>query len=171
MTPHVTLRPVTEADFPTLYAHQQEPEANRLAAFPPRPWEIFEKHWKRILADTSLVARAICADGEVAGQIGVFGPPDEREVGYWLGSAWWGRGIGSRAVALCLEEVKDRPLHAHVAQRNPASRRVLEKCGFKVVGTERGALIEGSEVVDQWIMRLGSHEGKGRSTPTPEATR
>lgn len=170
MKPHVTIRPVTEDDLPTLCSHQQEPEANHLAAFPPRPWPIFVKHWKRILADPSCIVRAIVADGDVAGQIGIFGPADEREIGYWLGSAWWGRGIASQAVALILDEIPDRPLHAHVAQRNPASARVLQKSGFEIVGTERGPLIEGAEVVDQWIMKLGSHERRGRSTPKPAAT-
>ena len=39
----------------------------------------------------------------------------ERNVGYWLGRAYWGRGYASRALALLLDEVTDRPLIAHVA--------------------------------------------------------
>jgi RimJ/RimL family protein N-acetyltransferase len=148
------LRPVAEKDFPALYEQQADPEANRMAVFPARDWIAFESHWKSILSDTTLVARAIVVDGRVAGNIGVFGPPDERLVGYWIGRAYWGRGIATAGLALLLAEVAERPLHAHVAKTNIGSIRVLEKCGFVVSGESRASAGDGGESVDEWIMRL-----------------
>jgi RimJ/RimL family protein N-acetyltransferase len=56
----------------------------------------------------------------------------QRKVGYWIGKEFWGRGIATRALALFLAEVSERPLYASVATSNVGSIRVLEKCGFTI---------------------------------------
>ena len=76
----------------------------------------------------------------------------ERPVGYWIDRAHWGRGIASRALPAFLRIVTARPLVAHVAKHNVASRRVLEKSGFVVV-EESKADFEGTEIGDL-TMRL-----------------
>ena len=48
------LRDVVEADLPILFEHQIDPEANRMAAFPPRQWPAFLDHWGRILQDRGI---------------------------------------------------------------------------------------------------------------------
>ncbi len=58
------------------------------------------------------------------------------EVTYWIAQAHWGQGHASRALALLLEQT-DRPVLARVALDNLGSRRVLEKTGFEVVGSNR----------------------------------
>jgi RimJ/RimL family protein N-acetyltransferase len=77
------------------------------------------------------------ADGEVAGDIGSWEQDGVREVGYWVGRAFWGRGIATRALEQFLGVIDVRPLRAHVARTNIASARVLEKCGFVVVGEDQ----------------------------------
>jgi len=42
-------------------------------------------------------------------------------------------------------------LQAHVAKTNLASIRVLEKCGFVVVGEDKLALKPGGEEIEGWI--------------------
>jgi len=54
-----------------------------------------------------------------------------REVGYWLGKAYWGKGIATHALELFLEIETTRPLYAAAVKNNTGSIRVLEKCGFK----------------------------------------
>jgi len=93
------------------------------------------------MAEPSNTTRTILCDGQVAGNILSWDAADGREVGYWLGREFWGRGIATRALELLLEELRMRPLYAHVVRHNAASRRVLEKCGFVVVGAA-GALPE-----------------------------
>lgn len=110
-----------------------------MAAFPSRSEDAFMTHWKtNILGDDSVGKKTILLAGEVAGNIVSFGEPAEREVGYWIGKEYWGKGVASNALALFLELEKTRPLHAHVAKHNTGSVRVLEKCGFKLTGTEVG---------------------------------
>jgi RimJ/RimL family protein N-acetyltransferase len=47
-----------------------------------------------------------------------------------------------------------RPLHARVASDNVASRRVLEKCGFRVIATERGFAEARAGEIEEFVLRL-----------------
>lgn len=143
-----TIRPVTEGDFRVLFDQQNDPLANEMAVFPARDRVAFQAHWRKILADSTVVARAILDNGRVAGNVGVWGPAEERLVGYWIGREYWGKGIATRGLALLLSELPERPLHAHVAKTNVGSVRVLEKCGFTVTGENRDGDVE------EWIMTL-----------------
>jgi RimJ/RimL family protein N-acetyltransferase len=134
LTAELFLRPVEPGDLDTLFEHQRDPESNRMAAVPARERPAFDAHWARILADESTTIRTIVVNGEIAGNVLSWRTPDERLVGYWIGREYWGRGIATRALAAFLSEVRERPLHAHVATSNLGSIRVLEKCGFKVSG-------------------------------------
>ena len=84
---------------------------------------------------------AIEVDGALAGGIGYTRRDDvERigaEVGYWLGRPFWGRGVGTRSLKLFLQRERVRPLYADPFSGNPASIRILEKCGFERSGTVR----------------------------------
>jgi RimJ/RimL family protein N-acetyltransferase len=138
MTP--TLREVRDGDLPVLYAQTSDPEAVRTAAFTaddPADRARFDAHWARIRTDPDVLLRAVvAADGELLGHTAVYGPPEEREVTYWIGRAHWGRGVATAALRALLAEVPERPLHARVAADNHGSLRVLHRCGFTV--TERG---------------------------------
>jgi RimJ/RimL family protein N-acetyltransferase len=132
----VELRPVQAADLPVLFEHQADPAATEMAAFPTREREAFMAHWERILADETVIARAVVADGRLAGNVVSFEHDGEREVGYWIGREFWGGGIATAALAAFLEVETARPLHAGVARHNAGSLRVLEKCGFAVSGQD-----------------------------------
>ncbi len=127
---NVSLREVEPADLPVLYEHQADPVAVAMAAFPPREYDSFIAHWERSLADESIVARAIVADGRLAGHVVSFLRDGEREVGYWIGRELWGGGIATAALEQFLRIETRRPLRAGVASHNAGSLRVLAKCGF-----------------------------------------
>lgn len=129
----VILRETTLEDVPILFEHQRDPVAAVMAAFPSRDWDAFVPHDAKLRADPAALRRTIVADGEVVGSIGVWGE-DEREIGYWIDRAVWGKGIASAALATLLAEVKERPLTAHVAEHNVGSMRVLERNGFVETG-------------------------------------
>ena len=133
MTPNVTLREVRDTDLPILYEHQADPEANRMAHFPPRDREAFMAHWTRILRDGPGLARAIDVDGEVVGNVVSWEQDGERDVGYWVGREHWGKGVATEALRALVSELEERPLFAHVVEHNIGSIRVLEKCGFRRV--------------------------------------
>jgi len=126
----VLLRDVTEDDLPLLFEHQFDVHATRMAAFPARDRDAFDRHWAQILGDATVVTRTILADGAVAGNVVSWLQDGERLVGYWIGREHWGRGIATRALAELLGEIEERPLYARVARHNVGSIRVLEKCGF-----------------------------------------
>jgi len=153
MTNPVLLRDVIEADLPTLYEQQLDPEATAMAAFPSRDYDVFMAHWKKIMAYENNLIKTILRDGQVAGYILSWEMEGEREVGYWLGKEYWGKGIMTQALAKYLSIVQTRPLMAHVARHNVGSRRVLEKCGFVVIGEDKYANPAGVEV-EEFVLRL-----------------
>jgi RimJ/RimL family protein N-acetyltransferase len=132
----IVLRRVVEEDLPTFYEQQLDPEATEMAAFPSRAWEPFIAHWRKIMGDETGTLRTILFEGKVAGNVVGFEQDGEREVGYWIGREYWGRGIATEALRQFLEEVKTRPLYAHVVKHNVGSQRVLEKCGFRMARQE-----------------------------------
>ena len=133
MTNNIILRDVAESDLPILFEQQLEPEATAMAAFPSRDRGAFMAHWTKIMANESNVLKTIVFDGRVAGNIVGWESSGEWEVGYWIGKEYWGKGIATQALLLFLDVLKTRPLYAHVVKHNIGSRRVLEKCGFKVI--------------------------------------
>ena len=150
----VRLRDVVEDDLPTFYDHQLNPEAIRMAAFPPREWEAFMAHWARILRDETVTTQTILVDGQVAGNVVSFEQVGERHVGYWLGREFWGRGVATEALAQFLRHERTRPLCARVARRNVASIRVLRKCGFALSGGDEGSSRERGDDGDEVLLQF-----------------
>jgi RimJ/RimL family protein N-acetyltransferase len=140
----VHLRSVIDSDLPIFFEQQLDPVATQMAAFPARDREAFMAHWAKIMADDNNILKTILYDDQVVGNIVSWEHPtegSEREVGYWLGRAFWGKGIATQALALFLKQVTTRPLSAYVAKHNLASIRVLEKCGFTIVSRESEEVI------------------------------
>lgn len=154
MPNHVQLRNVIEADLPIFYEQQLNPEATRMAGFPSRTREAFMAHWTKIVADPSIQIRAILFNGEVAGNIVCFEQLGEREVGYWLGKEYWGKGIATRALEEFLTIIETRPLYAHVVKHNLGSKRVLEKCGFTIAGEDRFFSEVFGKNIDEYVLAL-----------------
>lgn len=137
----IRLRALEARDLPILFQLQFDPESNRMAVIKPRDEKTFFTAWTGFLSDPSVTIRVIALDGVVVGNVSAFKIPGATEaepkrdaVGYWIAREHWGKGIATRALTLFLKEVTIRPLYARVARTNTASLRVLNKCGFKVVG-------------------------------------
>jgi len=154
MPGNIQLRDVTENDLPIFYEQQLDSEATQMASFPSRNRDAFMAHWTRIMADTSVQLKTILFNGEVAGNIVCFDQLGEREVGYWLGKEFWGKGIATRALKEFLITIKTRPLYAHVAKHNIGSKRVLEKCGFAVAGEDRFFSEVFGKNIEEYILML-----------------
>jgi len=106
---------------------------------------------------------AIVIDGEAAGGIGFTLHADvERisaEIGYWLGTAFWGRGIMTESV----DAVTRHAFAQHEALRrvyavpyawSTASMRVLEKAGYRLEGRMRQSAVKDGEVTDQCLSAI-----------------
>jgi RimJ/RimL family protein N-acetyltransferase len=165
MPADIQLRDVIESDLPIFYEQQLDPEATRMADFPSRTRDAFLAHWTKIMADPSVQIQTILFDGEVAGNIVCFEQLGEREVGYWLGKEFWGKGVATRALEEFLKTIETRPLYAHVARYNIGSRRVLEKCGFRVAGEDRFFSTVFGRNIEEYILTLESHESEISEQP------
>ena len=102
---------------------------------------------------------AIDVAGEAVGGISFHAGTDiERvgaELGYWVGEAFWGRGIATDAVRLlsdyALGEREYERLFALPFARNAASARVLEKAGYLREGTLRRSCLKNGVLEDQLL--------------------
>lgn len=153
----VLLREVTDGDLPVFFEQQLDPAANHMAAFTckdPADRDAFAAHWKKIQGDRSVTIRTILSDGRVAGHVASFERSGEREVTYWIGKEYWGKGIATRALSELLGQLKTRPLYARAARDNVASLRVLEKCGFTVSGHDKGFANARGEEVEEVVLKL-----------------
>jgi RimJ/RimL family protein N-acetyltransferase len=133
MNDDVRLRAVVEADLDVFFEHEHDAEAAARVRWTPRDRERFMTHWHtRILGDASVLVRAVTVDGALAGNVVSWWDEDGRRfLGYWFGREYWGRGIGTRALALFLDEERARPLHADPFAGNTASVRLLRRLGFE----------------------------------------
>jgi RimJ/RimL family protein N-acetyltransferase len=136
---NVVLRDVEDQDLAHFFANQLDEEANRMAAFTskdPTDRAAFDAHWAKIRNDETVEIRTVVGDGAVVGSVLSWVHPDfgKPELAYWFAREHWGKGIATEAVAAFLRVFPERPIYAHVAKDNVGSLRVLEKCGFAVVG-------------------------------------
>jgi RimJ/RimL family protein N-acetyltransferase len=136
----------------------------------------------------SFIAGANKADGEVVflitgrdgtilgacGAVPVDGQPPE--IGYWLGAAYWGKGYATEALHALIDfafgEFDHTALQAGARVTNPASRRVLEKCGFQWtgVGLYRIRALGSSAPIDRFRLERGiwsAIKGWSRSKRVP----
>src|ERR1700751_1893604 len=92
----------------------------------------------------------------VLGAVGISTSEHEPEIGYWLGVKFWGHGYATEAVHAVIDhafaDLDCEALAAGARVTNPASRRVLEKCGFQWtgVGLTRIRALASSAPVDRF---------------------
>jgi RimJ/RimL family protein N-acetyltransferase len=91
------------------------------------------------------------------GMVGVdWREPDAPELGYWLGVEHWSQGFGTEAaravIDFTFEEFDTEQVVSGARVANPASRNILEKCGFQWSGVElhRFEAIASSTPVDRF---------------------
>ena len=100
-------------------------------------------------------------DKTVIGACGVRMRDETPELGYWLGVPHWGNGYATEALHAVIDyaftDLAHTALQAGARVTNPASRRVLEKCGFQWtgVGLYRIASIKSSAPIDRFRLERG----------------
>jgi RimJ/RimL family protein N-acetyltransferase len=104
---------------------------------------------------------AITLGGTLIGACGLDPRRDAPEIGYWLGVPYWGHGYATEAVRALIDhafgDLGRETLQAGARVSNPASRRLLEKCGFQWtgVGLYRIRAINSSAPVDRFRLDRG----------------
>ncbi|HUD41506.1 MAG TPA: GNAT family protein [Dokdonella sp.] len=160
--PGFVLRPWRRDDAGSLRRHADDAEVSRfLSDRFPYPYtaadaEAFLDGLAQTGTAWAIAIDAGAAAGEAIGGIGVEPGRDVHrltgQIGYWLGRAYWGRGLMSAALPLwCAHLFARYPferLQAIVYAGNPASAKVLERSGFVLEGIQRRAAIKRGEILD-----------------------
>lgn len=103
----------------------------------------FDVHLAERVAENTSGRSLLCvvtdASGEIVARVNLLDidQPEQTELGYRVAERAQGRGIATWGVTSALDLAVGRGVrrvHAKVATTNPASRRVLEHCGFALVG-------------------------------------
>ena len=160
------LRPWRTGDLPSLLRHANNKDVSRHLrdGFPFPYTEADGRSFLQMAGGqappTSL---AIEVDGSACGGLGlVLRSGNERrtaEIGYWLGEAYWGRGIGTEALWLMTGYAVDTfalaRLEAFAVTTNTRSCRALEKAGYVLEGRMRRSFLKDGVMHDQccygWI--------------------
>lgn len=96
---------------------------------------------------------------KVAGGIGII-PKDDVyrktvEIGYFVGEAFWGKGIATKAVQVLVEHIERTfdvvRIFAEVFEHNKASMTVLRKNGFYLEGIRRKSVIKDGVIMDDYV--------------------
>ena len=101
-------------------------------------------------------AFAITVDDRVVGSIGVFRCENihfrTAEMGYYIGEAYWGKGLGTNAVEQVCSYIFQHTdiirIFAEPFAYNTASCRVLEKAGFQLEGVLRNNAVKNGQILD-----------------------
>lgn len=146
-TDRILLRPWRESDAAALFRYASDPEVGPRAGWPPHQSEKESREIIRtVFHNDSTWAICLKESGEAIGAMG-YAPCDgnslpsregEPLVGYWVGKPYWNRGICTEALQLMLEYIRKHTdiqslISSHFID-NPASGRVMEKCGFVPTG-------------------------------------
>lgn len=154
--PVIALRPVVDSDLGPLFDQMRDPESVWMAAFTPdNPDDrtAFDAHMATVRSSPDTTLRAVTCDDDLVGSVAAFVLDGRTEVTYWIDRAAWGRGLASRALELLLDLVPVRPLYARAASDNAGSLRVLQKLGFKVIGTENSFAPGRNRNIEETILR------------------
>lgn len=156
------IRPYRRSDIPSLAlrANNVRVAADLREAFP-NPYSADDaRNWLALCSRLSpLTHFAVADDSGVIGGIGLIPGQDvhriEAELGYWLGEDFWGRGIMTRVISAFVPAAAKRfgfaRIFARVFARNPASARVLEKCGFTLEAVTKKSAVKDGEILDEFL--------------------
>jgi RimJ/RimL family protein N-acetyltransferase len=103
----------------------------------------------------------VTLDGALIGMCSIESREDGPELGYWLGVAYWGRGFATEAVRALIDhafgDLEHEALISGARVNNPASRRVLEKCGFQWTGVRLSRIraINSAAPIDRFRLDRG----------------
>ncbi len=103
----------------------------------------------------------VTLDGAPIGVCSVDLREDGPELGYWLGVPYWGRGFATEAVRALIDhafgDLEHETLISGARVNNPASRRVLEKCGFQWTGVRLSRIraINSAAPIDRFRLDRG----------------
>ena len=146
-TDRIVLRPWRESDAVALFKYASDQDVGPRAGWPPhKSVEESLEVIQTVFRNDTTWAIELKATGEAIGAIGYLpcegnnlpSRDEEPLLGYWVGKPYWNQGICTEALGLMIDHIRrttDIPslISSHFID-NPASGRVMEKCGFIPTG-------------------------------------
>ena len=146
-TPRMRFRIWKEEDAPVLFKYASDPEVGPRAGWPPhKSVEESLEIIRSVFSNGHTWALELKETGEPIGCIGYFDSKEsnigigenDAELGYWIARPYWNQGLCTEAlqamVNWCLGDGGFDTLWSDFFIDNPASGRVMEKCGFRDTG-------------------------------------
>jgi len=154
----ISLRNVIDGDIPIFFEFQSEQDAVYMAAFTakdPDDREAFNAHWNMTRNSETVIIKTIIYENQVVGYVLSYEEGGKPEVSYWIGKQYWGKGIATLALTEFLTSVNEqRPFYARAAKDNQGSKRVLEKCGFEIIGEDKGFANARGQEIEELLFEL-----------------
>jgi ribosomal-protein-alanine N-acetyltransferase len=154
---HIKLRPSVDADIKIFFEYQLDEEANYLAAFTakdPTDKAAYLEKYTTLLYNPTVNMQTIVVDDTVIGTVTKFEINNEAEVAFWIDKPFWGQGVATKALKLFLDIETKRPIFGHAAFDNFGSQKVLEKCGFVKIGSDKGFANARQTEIEEYIYKL-----------------
>jgi len=156
-TGKINIRKTELSDLELFFEFQLDDEANYLAAFTsenPADKTAYITKYTKHLADPTINNRTILVDNIIAGSIAKFIMEGDAEITYWIDKTFWGKGIATFALKEFLTIETTRPIFGRVAFDNFGSQKVLEKCGFIKIGSDKGFANARQSEIEEYIYKL-----------------
>jgi RimJ/RimL family protein N-acetyltransferase len=163
-TERLSLRKPTLADTKTIAALANDRRIAEMTRRMPHPYTRDDavRFVEAVAGDSGETVFLIESNHVPVGMAGVdWSEPDAPELGYWIGVDHWGRGFATEAVRAVIDYTFEAfavdQLCSGARVVNPASRNVLEKCGFQWSGVElhRFRALGSSTPVDRFRLSRG----------------
>lgn len=157
-TERLTLRPFRLGDAHRFVTLASDPAVARMTSDIPHPLHVWQcRRWLRQARGE--VRFAIERDGELIGGVGYFcHRPRVGELGFWLGTPYWGTGFATEAARTVVQYAFTAGNLAALTSANfvdnPASARILSKLGFVTSGHMRTISVARGYEVDgiTWML-------------------
>lgn len=146
-TSRILLRPWRNEDADALFKYASDPEVGPRAGWPPhKSVEESREIIRTLFHSDHIWAIELRETGEAIGCMGYYTCSEsnidigknDAEAGYWVARPYWNRGICTEALRLlinyCFNVKGFHTIWSDFYIDNPASGRVMEKCGFNDTG-------------------------------------
>ncbi|MHB1279064.1 MAG: GNAT family N-acetyltransferase [Bacteroidia bacterium] len=151
------LSKTTKEDLETLFVIQTNEAGIWMAAFTPEdPYdkEAYLKKYTAIIENPDIRTQTIRLNNAIIGSVAQFEMFEATHVAYWIDQPFWGKGFATAGLKTFIEGSVKRPLFARVAYDNYGSQKVLEKCGFKSIGKEKGFANARNQEIEEFVYKL-----------------